>query len=116
LASVSAEWYRERTAPTFAWQRETSGPLQRESADFPGRRPARKRSRVSPSGGLIDSPGMAMRSVLDKVDLHDREGADLLLLQRLPGADPGISVDIERLRENDDLIGGPQRREKSGVM
>src|SRR5512136_1290768 len=86
--------------------------FQRESADRPARRAARKPSSVSPSGVLMLIPVMAMRSAFDKVDLHDREGGGDAALQELPGGDGAEAVALQERGEDGEIVPGEHRGEE----
>src|SRR5215471_13131629 len=60
--------------------------FQRETAERPASNASRKPSSVSPRGVLIAIPVTAMRSVLNKINLHYRECANGVILRDLPGA------------------------------
>src|SRR5215831_14232457 len=85
-------------------------------ADLPARRPFRKPSRLSPSGVLMDIPVMTMRSGLDKINLHDRIGANRVSLDKLTGTQSGVIVGLDDLCQNSECIPRPNRHQKNGVM
>src|SRR5262249_48220143 len=73
-------------------------------------------SSVSPRGVLIDIPVIAIRSVLDKVHLHDTECADGVTFNDLSEACCGVVVLFVHGCSNVELVAGSDFRTKRGVV
>src|SRR2546422_460814 len=97
--------------------REVSMPFQVVTAERPASSPARKSSRRSPSGVLIDIPVIAIRRCsLDKIGLHDGRRADYLALEQLARADGGVVVEVHQLAEHGYLVARADLGQEQGVM
>src|SRR5262249_9078941 len=87
-----------------------------EIAERPASKPSRNPSSVSPRGVLIDIPVIAIRSVLDKVHLHDTECADGVTFNDLSEACCGVVVLLVHGCSDVELVAGSDFRTKRGVV
>src|SRR5262245_49776252 len=87
-----------------------------ETADRPASNPSRNASSVSPRGVLIDIPVIAIRSVLDKIHLHDAEYADGVTFRHLSDASCFVVVLLVNGRSYIKLVAGSDLRMKCRVV
>src|SRR6185436_17887617 len=83
-----------------------------ETAERPASNPSRYPPSVSPRGVLIDIPVMAIRSVVDKIHLHDAENADGVTFHYLSDAGRGVVVLGVNGRGDDQFVARPDLRTK----
>src|SRR5262249_49767201 len=87
-----------------------------ERAERPASNPSRNPSSVSPRGVLIDIPVIAIRSVLDKVHLHDTEHTDGFIFHDLSDARCGVVVLLINGRSDVELVARSDLRMKRRIV
>src|SRR5262249_51933154 len=87
-----------------------------ETADRPASNPSRNASSVSPRGVLIDIPVIAIRSVLDKIHLHDAEYTHGVIFHDLSEARCFVFVLVVDGRNDINLVAGSDLRMKCRIL